>query len=118
MRRQEYQRISSGSRLYVEGSGYKNVWLETQPMAGAMWAVRNVSKALANQLVFMRMQRDDGRLPGMVTTNNSATAENPVLNAVYCIGHESLLQGDYFSSTSVDLAFFLSISDRRPQRYA
>eukprot|EP01043_Picozoa_sp_COSAG02_P124056 COSAG02_NODE_61092_length_269_cov_0.917647_1_plen_76_part_10 len=34
-----------------------------------------------------------------------------MLNAVYCIGHGSLLQGDYFSSTSVDIAFFLNISD-------
>ena len=100
-----------GLDCIVEGSHYKNVWLETQPMAGAMWAVRNVTQALANQLVFMRTQRDDGRLPGMVTTNNSATVENPMLNAVYCIGHESLLQGDYFSSTSVDIAFFLNISD-------
>ena len=88
-----------------EGSGYKNVWLETQPMAGAMWAVRNVTNALANQLVFMRTQRPDGRLPGMVTTNGTD------LSAVYCIRGQSLLQGDYFSSTSVDVAFFLNVSD-------
>eukprot|EP01052_Picozoa_sp_SAG31_P013090 SAG31_NODE_780_length_12148_cov_7.369295_3_plen_918_part_00 len=100
-----------GLDCVVEGSGYKNVWLETQPMAGAMWATRNLTQALANQLVFMRTQRDDGRLPGMVVTNNSATAENPMLTAVYCIGKTSLLQGDYFSSTSVDVAFFLNISD-------
>ena len=101
-----------GLDCVVEGSGYKNVWLETQPMAGAMWAVRNVTKALANQLVFMRTQREDGRLPGMVTTNNSAGAENPMLTAVYCFPKQSLLQGDYFSSTSVDLAFYLNISDK------
>jgi hypothetical protein len=107
-----------GLDCVVEGSNYKNVWLETQPMAGAMWATRNITNALANQLVFMRTQRDDGRLPGMVTTNNSAGAIDPVLTAVYCFhphgkqtGGESLLQGDYFSSTSVDVAFFLNISD-------
>lgn len=107
-----------GLNSVEEGSGYKNVWLETQPMAGAMWSVRNLTNALANQLVFMRTQRNDGRLPGMVTTNNSAGAVDPVLTAVYCFhpkgkqtGGESLLQGDYFSSTSVDVAFFLNISD-------
>eukprot|EP00041_Stephanoeca_diplocostata_P000624 m.15751 g.15751 ORF g.15751 m.15751 type:complete len:725 (+) comp10816_c0_seq1:109-2283(+) len=104
----------------VEGAGYGNVWLETQPMAGAMWAVRNVTQALANQLVFMRTQRDDGRLAGMVTTNYNdeslfssqcGNANTTQLCAVYCIGKESLLQGDYFSTTAVDVAWFLNISD-------
>lgn len=95
----------------VEGAGYGNVWLETQPMAGAMWAVRNLTQALANQLVFMRTQRDDGRLPGMVTTDGKGN-----LTSVYCLGQnvtdggESLLQGQYFSMPAVDVAFFLNMS--------
>eukprot|EP00756_Hemistasia_phaeocysticola_P058542 Hpha_TRINITY_DN3517_c0_g2::TRINITY_DN3517_c0_g2_i1::g.25584::m.25584 len=95
----------------VEGKGYDNVWLETQPMAGAMWAVRNLTQAVANQLIFMRTQRDDGRLPGMVTTDGHGN-----LSSVYCIGAnatdggESLLQGQYFSHPAVDVAFFLNLS--------
>ena len=95
----------------VEGAGYKNVWLETQPMAGAMWAVRNLTQGLANQLIFMRTQRDDGRLPGMVTTDGNGN-----LSSVYCLGSnptdggESLLQGQYFSQPAVDVAFFLNLS--------
>ena len=113
----------------VEGSGYANVWLETQPMAGAMWAARNLTQALANQLVFMRTQRDDGRLPGMVVTDGQGN-----LLVVYCLcshrdpvthacqdehghstfnktdGGESLLQGQYFSNPALDVAFFLNLS--------
>jgi len=29
-------------KVIVEGGGYTNVWLETQPMAGAMYAARNL----------------------------------------------------------------------------
>ena len=74
-------------------------------MAGAMWAVRNLTQALANQLVFMRTQREDGRLPGMVETDGRST-----LTADYCIGKESLLQGNYFSTPAVDVAAFLGWS--------
>lgn len=50
------------------------VWLETQPMGGAMYATRNVPLALNNQLAFMRTQRADGRLPGMVSSAHNTTA--------------------------------------------
>ena len=40
--------------VLVEGAQYIGAWLETQPMAGAMWATRSVRLALDNQLVFMR----------------------------------------------------------------
>ena len=54
-------------KALVEGGGYNNVWIETQPMGGEMYAKRNPEVALNNQLVFMLTQRTDGRLPGMVT---------------------------------------------------
>jgi hypothetical protein len=50
-------------RVLEEGEQYKGAWLETQPMAGAMYAARSVRLALDNQLVFARAQRADGRLP-------------------------------------------------------
>ena len=46
-----------------EGEVYRAAWIETQPMAGAMYAVRDVRLALNNQLVFLRTQREDGRFP-------------------------------------------------------
>lgn len=52
--------------VMVEGAGYSAVFLETQPMGGAMYAKRNIEIAKNNQLVFMDCQREDGRLPGSV----------------------------------------------------
>lgn len=59
-------------KVLVEGGGYANAWLETQPMGGEMYARRDVQVALNNQLVFMLGQREDGRLPGMVVAGDRA----------------------------------------------
>ena len=56
-------------KVLVEGGGYNNVWLETQPMGGYMYAKRNLEIAKNNQLIFIDHQREDGRLPGMITKN-------------------------------------------------
>lgn len=60
--------IAPGLTVLVEGGGYGNVWLETQPMGGEMFARFNPQVALNNQVIFMRTQREDGRLPGMVVS--------------------------------------------------
>jgi hypothetical protein len=54
-------------KILVEGGGYQNCWLETQPMGGEMFAARNVRVALNNQMIFLLTQRPDGRFPGMIT---------------------------------------------------
>jgi hypothetical protein len=59
-------------RILVEGGGYNNAWIETQPMGGEMYAKRDVEVALNNQLVFLLGQRADGRLPGMVVSRDAA----------------------------------------------
>lgn len=59
-------------KVLVEGGGYGNVWIETQPMGGEMYAKRNLEVALNNQLVFLMAQRADGRLPGMVVSGENA----------------------------------------------
>ncbi|MBN2581403.1 MAG: hypothetical protein JXB10_20650 [Pirellulales bacterium] len=58
--------FTPGRKTLVEGGGYTCVWLETQPMGGAMYACRNLEVALNNQLIFMDCQRTDGRLPGVI----------------------------------------------------
>jgi hypothetical protein len=58
--------------ILVEGGGYNNAWIETQPMGGEMIAKRNPQVALNNQVVFMLTQRTDGRLPGMVISGATA----------------------------------------------
>ncbi|MFZ5829958.1 MAG: MGH1-like glycoside hydrolase domain-containing protein [Planctomycetota bacterium] len=57
-------------KALVEGGGYPNVWIETQPMGGEMYAKRNIEVALNNHLLFMLGQRPDGRLPGMVVSGD------------------------------------------------
>ena len=52
--------------VLVEGGGYEKIWLETQPMGGEMYALRNLEAAKNNTLLFMRHQRADGRLPGSI----------------------------------------------------
>ena len=58
-------------KILVEGGGYPNAWIETQPMGGEMYAKRDLQMALNNQVVFMLGQRDDGRMPGMVVSGDT-----------------------------------------------
>ena len=62
-------------RVLVEGGGYEKIWLETQPMGGEMFALHDVEAALNNQLLFMRHQRADGRLPGSIQCHPDGTVE-------------------------------------------
>jgi len=68
-------------KVLVEGGGYPNAWIETQPMGGEMYAKRDLQTALNNNVIFMVTQREDGRLPGMViageTTRKNGWIENP-----------------------------------------
>ncbi|MBQ9306276.1 MAG: hypothetical protein IJ229_00010 [Clostridia bacterium] len=52
--------------VLVEGGGYEKLWLETQPMGGEMYALRSPEAAYNNIALFMRYQREDGRLPGSI----------------------------------------------------
>ena len=56
--------------VLIEGAKYTGVWLETQPMGGEMYAKRNLKVALNNILIFMRYQRRDGKMPGMISSGN------------------------------------------------
>ena len=100
--------IASGFAVLTEGGGYGNVWLETQPMGGAMYGLRNLTLALNNQLIFMRSQRLDGRLPGMITR-----VENITINPTYSYpgnANLSMLQGFYMASPALDVATLMNRS--------
>ena len=110
--------------VLVEGGHYNAVWLETQPMGGAMYAVRNLSLAVHNQLVFMRTQRQDGRLAGMVTnrntTNRSTALPLGVIHPTYSYpgnANHSMLQGFYMASPAVDVAWFMNLSLSNSTKY-
>ena len=61
--------------VLVEGGGYEKIWLETQPMGGEMYAKRNMEAALNNHLLFMRTQREDGRMAGSIQCLPDGTIE-------------------------------------------
>ena len=65
----------AGDTVLVEGGGYEKIWLETQPMGGEMYAKRNMTAAMNNHLLFMRHQREDGRLAGSIQGFKDGTVE-------------------------------------------
>jgi hypothetical protein len=71
----------AGRKVLVEGGGYSCVWLETQPMGGAMYAKRDLELALNNQLIFIDCQRADGRLPGVVVSTDETRKNRWDVNA-------------------------------------
>jgi hypothetical protein len=100
--------FAPGFAVLVEGCGYGNVWLETQPMGGASYGVRNLTLALNNQLVFVRTQRADGRLAGMVTRGANGVV-HPTFSYPGNANH-SMLQGFYMASPAVDVALLMAAS--------
>lgn len=103
-------RFAPNFDVLVEGGAYRNVWLETQPLGGSYFGVRNLTLAVNNQLIFMRTQRADGRLPGMVSVVN---ASGGVVNPTFSYpgdANRSMLQGFYFGSPAVDVAVLANAS--------
>lgn len=96
-----------GTKVLVEGAGYEKIWLETQPMGGEMYAKRNISVGLNNQLMFMKYQRADGRIPGSIALVDGVVTPQfnklqgfcfpePALNMYYLAGlDEEYLTGLY-----------------------
>ena len=86
--------------VLVEGGGYEKIWLETQPMGGEMYAKRGMTAAMNNQLLFMRLQREDGRIAGSIQGFPDGTVEAqfnkfqgfcfpwPALNMYYWMGQD------------------------------
>ncbi len=87
----------AGRPVLVEGGGYPDIWLETQPMGGEMYAKRNPDVAINNQLLFLEYQREDGRFPGLVSCKDGGLEPRfthlqgyslpfPALNLYYLLG--------------------------------
>ncbi len=58
--------VFGGRTVLIEGAQYRNIWLETQPMGGVMYAKRDPVIARNNVELFMDFQRADGRFPGLL----------------------------------------------------
>ncbi|MBQ8092181.1 MAG: hypothetical protein IJ242_01195 [Clostridia bacterium] len=87
--------------VLVEGGGYEKIWLETQPMGGVMYALRNLEAAKNNVAMFMDFQRADGRLPGSIEYHPDGQIE-PQFNKY---------QGFCFPDPALDL-YYLTGEDR------
>ena len=89
-------RFFDGRKVLIEGGGYHKVWLETQPMGGAMYAKRDLEVAYQNQVIFMDYQRPDGRLPGSVA-----------LEGGKCIPQFDKFQGFCFPAEALDVYYLI-----------
>ena len=97
-----------GDIVLVEGGGYRKIWLETQPMGGEMYALRNLRVGLNNSLLFMRHQRGDGRLPGSVRADGNQVV--PEFNKVqgFCFPWHAL---NLYYLAGEDKAFLQELQD-------
>lgn len=84
-------------KVLVEGAGYNNVWLETQPMGGIMYAKRDIEIAKNNIKIFMDFQREDGRFPGVIVRQDT------VVTPFYW-----MFQGFCFPMPAFELYFWLN----------
>jgi len=90
--------VDYGNRkVMIEGAGYKSVWLETQPMAGYMYAKRNLTIARNNIEIFIDNQREDGRFPGVIYNRDGKIEPN-----------YAQFQGLYLAKPAFELYFLLN----------
>ena len=90
--------IFAGIPVLREGAKYNGVWLETQPMGGEMYASRDAVTALGNQLIFMKYQRRDGKMPGMISCSYPWKGVTP---------HHDWMQGDFFSRPALRMSYLV-----------
>ena len=73
-----------GRRAVVEGAEYRNLWLETQPMGGEMYAKRDLEAGFNNIDLFMRAQNEEGMMPGMLSCVDGVYKEHHNFIQGYC----------------------------------
>ena len=86
-----------GRKVMIEGAQYTSIWLETQPMGGAMYAKRNLEIARNNIEIFIDYQREDGRFPGVIYNRDGKIEPN------YC-----QFQGFYLDRPAFEMYFLLN----------
>ena len=89
-------RVFGRDTVLTEGGGYSKIWLETQPMGGAMFALWHPEAAFNNSLLFLRHQRADGRLPGSIRLREDGAVE----------AEFDKLQGFCFPAPALDMYYF------------
>ena len=95
---EENKSVFGGIPVLREGGKYNGVWLETQPMGGEMFAAHDAVTALGNHLIFMKYQRRDGKLPGMISCSYPWRGVTP---------HHDWMQGDFFSRSALRMSYLI-----------
>ena len=95
---EENKAIYAGIPILREGAKYNGVWLETQPMGGEMYACRDAVTALGNHLIFMKYQRRDGKMPGMISCAYPWRGVTP---------HHDWMQGDFFTRSAMRMYYLI-----------
>jgi len=88
-----------GRRVMVEGGVYNGLWIETQPMAGEMFAPFEQEAALNNNLMFIDNIREDGRFPSVITNRDASGIKY----------HFNQFQGYCFPYHALNLYYYLKI---------
>ncbi len=88
----------AGRRVLVEGGEYRNLWLETQPMGGEMYAKRDSEAAYNNIDLFMQAANSEGMMPGMLSFVDGVYRE-----------HHNFIQGYCFPVHAVNLYYVLGL---------
>lgn len=96
--RQNVRKWGLQGDVLVEGDIWTNVWLETQPMGGEMYAKRDLGIALNNISLFFDFQLRNGQLPAMVLEGFKAWYGSlgflsltwPALNVYYLLGKDKV----------------------------
>ena len=91
-------RVFGDTPVIREGAKYDGIWLETQPMGGEMYASRNMEIALNNHLLFMKYQRRDGKMPGMITCSMPYRGVSP---------NHDWMQGDFFTRSAMRMYYLI-----------
>jgi len=95
----ENMAVFGGRTVLIEGAQYRNIWLETQPMGGTMYAKRDLAIARNNVEIFMDFQRADGRFPGLIVKHDDRISPDyhqfqgfcfpmPALELYYLLGKD------------------------------
>ena len=88
----------AGRRVLIEGGEYPNLWLETQPMGGEMYAKRDPEAAYNNIDLFMRAANSEGMMPGMISYIDGVYRE-----------HHNFIQGYCFPVHALNLYYLLNL---------
>ena len=110
-----------GRRVLVEGAGYRSMWPETQPMAGEMYAKRDMEIAVQNQLIFLDYQLPNGRLPGMLHVNTTGDVENQpgniVIEPIGVTASYGWLQGMCYPQHALNMYYLADLDKAYLQRF-